>query len=234
MVVPAVIPAPDVIVLALSNFFPCFDNASGPSSTNFFANLTKFFLKLFTLFLIKFKAPVNGLASKAENANLTAKPAIEPTDVTRAPTPTTIVVAIAAKIPISLKNFSLNFFSSSILPSDCNLRNDKDLSVNHPLANMNKNSASLPNIPCVFAATLLTGDNNAFCIFLSKSDSFPSLSPCSANVASLFCLAASLCLSNWSLISKFDFKTPRELFNVDTCSDIFVSCTATPDIASEF
>ena len=145
---------------------------------------------------MKFNAALNGATNNVEKANLSASPAIEPIVATSFDIPIVNVSPIPPNIARSNKNFLLNLFNSSIFPSDDNLINDKTLSVNHPAVRINKNSPNLLNIPLAKVATLLTGESKAVCIFLSNSDSFPSLNPCSANIASLFCFAASLCLSN--------------------------------------
>ena len=152
-------------------------------------------IKLSTLFLINLNAATNGATSNVENANFKAKPDIAPTVATIFPIPTVSARPIPPKSARSIKNFLLNSFNLSIFPSDVSLMNDKVLSVNQPAASTNKNSPNLLKIPLAKPATLLTGASKAVCIFLSSSDSLPSLNPCSASIASLFCFAASLCLS---------------------------------------
>ena len=197
----------------MKKFFICLGNniappkpsngvASPPKSfrgafvINCVAYLKNCLLKFLTLNAIKFNAALNGATNSVENANLSASPAIEPITPTNFDRPTVSARPIPPKIARSNKNFLLNSFNLSIFPSDVSLMNDKVLSVNQPAASTNKNSPNLLKIPLAKPATLLTGASRAVCIFLSNSDSFPSLNPCSANIASLFCFAASLCLSN--------------------------------------
>ena len=64
--------------------------------------------------------------------------------------------------------------------------------------------------------------------------SFPSLNPCSANILSLFCFAASLCLSNESLTAKLSFILPNEKLSELKLIDIFCNCCETVVNVREF
>ena len=99
---------------------------------------------------------------------------------------------------------------------------------------MRKKLVNLDNPNCVFCANLRTGNVSACWIRLSIWLSFPSLNPCSANIASRFCFAASLCLSKVSLTAKFSWIAAKEPFNPATCEDILVNCAETLLSASEF
>ena len=105
------------------------------------------------------------------------------------------------------------------------------VTVNQPPAKNKKLSNKRDKTPWVFCPIFCTGVNNAFCIFASNALSFPSLNPCSANIASLFCFAISLCLSIWSLIAKLSFTPDNAVLRdviwlvIDSnCLDTVVIC----------
>ena len=117
--------------------------------------------KLPTFLPIKFITAENGFLIKFPNANLRVSPARRPTDPIIFVTPTVSPIPMVPKIAKSVKNFVLNSFNASILPSDPNLIKVKTLSVNHPPARISKKLVNLLKMPCAKVETLLTGDNNA-------------------------------------------------------------------------
>ena len=109
----------------------------------------------------KVVAARNGFLTIFVNANFTARPAKVPIVPMIFVIPTVSPTPIAAKIPKSVRNFLLNSFNLSILPSEPNLINVNILSVNHPPARISKKLVNLLSIPCAKVATFVTGDNNA-------------------------------------------------------------------------
>ena len=139
--------------------------------------------------------------------------------------------------PIASKSspsFLLNSLNFSTFLSDNILKNSTVVLTNHPPNNVKKKLASWDNILWVFAAIFATGLIKAVCILFSNSDSLPSLNACSANIASLLCFAASLCLSNSSLSAKFCCNPDNEVFKLPTCWDMFASWLDTVVNANEF
>ena len=116
-----------------------------------------------------------------------------------------------------------NLFNATVLPDDKNLKAFITLSPIHPVNNIVKKFANLPNENCAFLPKDLIGFTKAFCITFSIIPSFPSLLPCNIDFLSLVAFAASLSESNLDWTAKLDLIIPKDNVNCPTCADIFVN-----------